>query len=1054
MTNSFDKIRYQAEEEWKALNEIRQPLILVGTATCGRSAGSLEVLETFHKQLKKRNINCTIMETGCIGLCYAEPIVFITIPSMPTICYGNVTPKKAKELVLAYLINKNPMPEYALGTIGDVGIKGIPRLFDTPVLKLQVRRTLRNCGFIDPTNVNHYLANKGYAGLTKAFNMSAEDVIEQIKKSGLRGRGGAGFPTWRKWQFCREAEEKEKYIICNADEGDPGAFMNRSLIEGDPHSILEGMLIAGYAIGAKEGYIYCRVEYPLALERLRLAIRQAEESGLLKNNILGSGFSFNIHVKVGAGAFVCGEETALIASIEGNRGMPRPRPPFPASSGLWSKPTIINNVETLASVALIMQNGADWFTQYGTEKSKGTKTFSLVGKIKRTGLVEVPFGTTLRQMIYDIGGGVLGDKQFKAVQTGGPSGGCIPGDLLDTPVDYDSLKAAWTIMGSGGMVVMDEDTCMVDFARYFLDFTEKESCGKCVPCRLGTKQMLEILKDITVGKGREEDIDLLLELAEAVKVGSLCGLGQTAPNPVLTTIRYFRDEYQAHVERRECIACVCKEIISSPCQHICPIDTEAPVYISLIAQKRFKKAFEIILKDNPLPSVCGRVCHHPCELKCQAGKWADPIAIRALKRFAVDYALKNRIYPRNKKKQKKKGKKIAIIGSGPSGLSAGYYLSNKGYNVTIFEELDTPGGGLAVYIPEYRLPKEILKADIKNITNSGVEIKTNTRIGRDITFEKLVNDYKAVFIATGAHKARNLHLENEGAEGVIDAMEFLKDVNCNKKVNIGGRVGVIGGGNVAVDAARSAARIKDCEKVFIIYRRTEKEMPAFREEIDALLQEGIEIQFLQAPVRIMTENKKVTGVECIRMQLGEVDKSGRRKPIPVKGSESLIPLDTLLVAIGEEPDLSFIGKGYGIKTAKNGTLVVDPETLAANSKGIFAGGDVVTGPNTVTDAVLSGKIAAEMIDKYIKKEKLVREYKLTRPSMYVDPIELTEEEIEESQKFPVPRLAIRKRINNFNEVDLDIPQNQAIKEGRRCLRCDLETEDAKNLVKKKKPRGR
>ena len=430
------------------------------------------------------------------------------------------------------------------------------------MFKSQVRRTLGKCGLIDPTNINHYLAQDGYSGLEKALQTGPERVIEEVKKSGLRGRGGAGFPTWRKWQFCREAPGSEKYLVCNADEGDPGAFMNRSLLEGDPHALLEGMLIAGYAIGAQAGYVYCRAEYPLALERLRTAIAQATEYKLLGQNILDSGFNFHLKVKEGAGAFVCGEETALLASIEGERGMPRPRPPFPAQSGLWGKPTIINNVETLASVALILQHGAEWFAQYGTEKSKGTKTFALVGQIKNTGLAEVPLGITLKEMIYDIGGGVLEDKPFKAVQTGGPSGGCIPYKLLDTPVDYDSLQAAGTIMGSGGMVVMDENTCMVDFARYFLDFAQKESCGKCLPCRLGTKQLLDILEDITHGKGRPEDIDLLFELAEAIKKGSLCGLGQTAPNPVLTTIRYFRDEYEAHVKYKRCPAGTCKALIT------------------------------------------------------------------------------------------------------------------------------------------------------------------------------------------------------------------------------------------------------------------------------------------------------------------------------------------------------------------------------------------------------------------------------------------------------------------------------------------------------------
>ncbi|NOX97341.1 MAG: NADH-quinone oxidoreductase subunit NuoF [Nitrospirae bacterium] len=1044
---SFDDVRRQAKEEWKALQDSQRPLILVGTATCGRSAGAAEVLETFQQELENRNLNGRTMEVGCLGLCYAEPVVCIIKPSRPGICYGNVTPEKAKELLESYLVNDDPRPDYALGTIGDGNIAGIPDLFQTPVLKPQVRRTLRNCGFIDPANAKHYLAHNGYNGFLKALRMSPEQIIAEIKKAGLRGRGGAGFPTWRKWQFCREAKGEEKYLICNADEGDPGAFMNRSLIEGDPHSLLEGMLIAGYAIGAREGYIYCRAEYPLALERLQTALRQAEEYGLLGENILESGFGFQIKVKEGAGAFVCGEETALIASIEGNRGMPRPRPPFPAVSGLWKKPTIINNVETLACVTLILQNGAGWFTQYGTEKSKGTKTFALVGKVNRTGLVEVPLGITLRQMIYEIGGGIPENKRLKAVQTGGPSGGCIPHNLLDIPVDYDSLKAAGTIMGSGGMVVMDENTCMVDFARYFLDFAQQESCGECVPCRLGTKQLLEILEDITRGKGKPEDIDLLVELAEAIKMGALCGLGQTAPNPVLTTIRYFRDEYEAHLKYKRCPAVVCKEIISSPCQHVCPISTEAATYISLIAEKRFREAFAIILKDNPLPSVCGRVCHHPCESKCQAGKWDRPIAIRALKRFVADYARQAGISLETE--QRTGGEKVAIIGSGPAGLMAGRHLANKGYEVTIFEALDVPGGGLAVYIPEFRLPRDILNTDIENIKKAGVKIKTNTRIGKDIPFDELLNNYRAVFIAAGAHKSRKLHIPNEDTDGVMEAMEFLKNVNLKKKVLIGKKVGIIGGGNAAVDAARAAVRLKDCEKVLIIYRRTRTEMPAFAEEIEAALEEGVEIQFLRAPTKIITEKGKIAGVECVKMELGERDESGRRRPVPVAGSEFIINLDTLLVAIGEDPDLRFLGQGRDIEVSKRGTIAVDPETLVTNVAGVFAGGDIVTGPNTVIEAMSAGKIAAEGIDKYIRGESLAREYKLTRPSMYLPPVELTEQEIEEARRPAIPSLPVSERKNNFKEVDLNITEETAIKEARRCLRCDLETEDGKKQLEQK-----
>ncbi|HEX77438.1 MAG TPA: NADH-quinone oxidoreductase subunit NuoF [Dehalococcoidia bacterium] len=559
---TFEEIQAQARAEWEALENSPKPRILVGAATCGRAAGAGAVLEAIDSELKRHGIEAEVTQVGCIGLCYAEPLVDVIKPGRPRLCYPHVTPELVAEIIEDYLVRDNPRPDLALGTIGDGGIEGIPKLFELPVLRSQVRIVLRRCGFIDPQNLSHYIATGGYSGLARALKMTPEAIIAEIKDSGLRGRGGAGFPTGQKWDFCRRAPGTEKYIICNADEGDPGAFMNRSLLEGDPHAVLEGMVIGAYAIGASQGYIYIRAEYPLAIERLRLALQQMEEYGFIGDNILGSGFSFHIKIKEGAGAFVCGEETALIASIEGRRGMPRARPPFPAQSGLWGKPTNINNVETWGQVASILQRGADWFASFGTERSKGTKTFALAGKVQRTGLIEVPLGITLKETIYEIGGGIPGGKGFKAVQIGGPSGGCLPASLLDLPVDYESLTEAGSIMGSGGMVVADEDTCMVDLAKFFLTFTQMESCGKCVPCRVGTKQMLDILERIARGEGEEGDIDLLLRLGETVKTGSLCALGGTAPNPVLTTIRYFREEYGAHIKERRCPALVCRNLVT------------------------------------------------------------------------------------------------------------------------------------------------------------------------------------------------------------------------------------------------------------------------------------------------------------------------------------------------------------------------------------------------------------------------------------------------------------------------------------------------------------
>ncbi len=583
---TFDEIRKQALAEWEALVHSPKPRILVGTGTCGRAAGALALLDVIHTELARRNIEAIITTVGCIGLCYAEPLVDIVKPNRPRICYGSVTPEIIPQLIEDYIVKDNPRPDLALGTIGDETIAGIPKLFDLPMLKPQVRISLRNCGHIDPTDIKQYIANDGYTGFVRALSMTPQAVIEEIKKSGLRGRGGAGFSTGQKWEFCRQAPGTEKYLICNADEGDPGAFMNRALLEGDPNAVLEGVLIGAYAIGTTQGYVYCRAEKPLSIERLEIALQQMKEYGFIGDNILGSGFNFNLEIRKGAGAFVCGEETALMASIEGKRGMPRPRPPFPAQSGLWGKPTNINNVDTWGNVSAILQKGADWYAGYGTATSKGTKTFALAGKVTRTGLIEVPLGIRLGDIIEKVGGGILGGKRFKAVQTGGPSGGCLPASLLDLPVDYESLTKAGSIMGSGGMVVADEDTCMVDLARFFLSFTQAESCGKCVPCRVGTRQMLRILERITHGEGQPDDIEILERVGQLVRSASLCGLGQTAPNPVLTTLRYFRDEYEAHIYEKRCPALSCAALIAyyilpdkcqgcMICQRNCPVEAIA-----------------------------------------------------------------------------------------------------------------------------------------------------------------------------------------------------------------------------------------------------------------------------------------------------------------------------------------------------------------------------------------------------------------------------------------------------------------------------------------------
>ena len=531
--------------------------VIVGLGSCGIAAGAGKTYNKIKALKEAESLDFELKKTSCVGMCYREPLVEI-VDSTGTYLYGEIDEDRVFEIIDKHIVQGSPVKEYVVQS----------DLFKTPeneFLDEQVKIVLRNCGHMDPESIEEYQARQGYAAIRKIAGeqISGADVIQKVLDSGIRGRGGGGFPTGMKWRFAAGNPSDEKFIICNADEGDPGAFMDRSVLEGDPHSVLEGMIIGAYAIGATEGVIYCRAEYPLAIKRLNIALDQAREHGYLGKNILGiKGFNFDIHIKEGAGAFVCGEETALIASVEGERGMPRKRPPFPAASGLWRKPTNINNVETYANIPWIILNGPEDYAKYGTEKSKGTKVFALAGKIRRSGLVEVPMGITIRDVIFKLGGGIKDNKKFKAVQMGGPSGGCIPEYLADTIVDYDSVNATGAIMGSGGMVVMDETTCMIDVAKFFLDFTQKESCGKCTFCRIGTKRMLEILNRITEGEGRDGDIELLEELAYQIKDTSLCGLGQTAPNPVLTTIRYFRDEYEAHIYHKKCPAKVCKKLLT------------------------------------------------------------------------------------------------------------------------------------------------------------------------------------------------------------------------------------------------------------------------------------------------------------------------------------------------------------------------------------------------------------------------------------------------------------------------------------------------------------
>jgi len=933
---------------------------------------------------------------------------------------------------------------------------------DIPFFKNQTRSILGLNQKIDPIRIHDYVAQGGYSALGKVLRKrDPQWVVDQVKRSGLRGRGGGGFPTGLKWELLASQPGDGKFLVCNADEGDPGAYMDRSVLEGNPHCILEGMVIGAYGTGATEGIVYVRNEYPVAVKHLNIALQQARALGILGQNILGTDFTFDIKMVKGAGAFVCGEETALIHSIEGKMGEPRQRPPFPIQKGIDGKPTAVNNVETWANIPSIIRSGAKEFAKVGTPGNSGTKIFSLVGKVKNTGLVEVPMGTAIKEIVYNIGGGPVGKARIKAVQTGGPSGGCIPADKFDLPVDYESLAEAGSIMGSGGMIVMDHNTCMVDVAKYFMNFLKDESCGKCFTCRKGTQRMHEILDDVSKGQASLEHLDLLKELAEVVKDTTMCGLGQTASNPVLSTLRYFRHEYEQHVIDKKCDAFVCKELAGAPCQTACPLDTQAWRYVALIEKGEYEEAYKVIRQANPFPSVCARVCDRKCESRCNlAAGGGQAIAIRALKRFITDRVDPSVYQPVRASHRSKHDHAVAVVGAGPAGLSAAHYLSLLGHRVTLIEAEDKPGGMLTSCIPAYRLPRNIAQNEIDSLIDQNITLRCGTALGRDVTIDELFNDaFGAVFLAMGADKSWRLGLEGEDIKGIYPSMGFLKAFNVRGEELARGHVGIIGGGNSAVDAARVAIRQKAVKSVTLLYRRTVQEMPAYAEEVEAALEEGIKLETLVSPVKIRyidaalaegvkietfvepvkidARNGRLADIRCVRNKLGDVDASGRRKPIPMPDTEFAIPLDTLIVAIGERPDSDCLDP-MGLELDKGGRLKTDPKTLSTNLRGVFAGGDLVTGPNTVADAIAAGKKVARVIDHYLRGQELIESPGPKRPQVFVEPAAVDQDQLEDATRAEPPVLAAKSRKTSYAEVEMALSADQATCEARRCLRCDLE----------------
>jgi NADH-quinone oxidoreductase subunit F len=1010
----------------------RLDVLICGGGAC-ISSHSHEFKKKLQEEIEKAGLTeeINLVETGCMGPCELGPVMVVYPDGS---FYIQLKAERAARVVQEHFLKGRPVQEYLWQA--PEARKIVEQKKQIPFFEKQLKIVLANCGRIDPESVGEYIAQRGYEALGTALTqMSREQVIDTISRSGLRGRGGAGFPTGLKWKFTYDSPGAQKYVLCNADEGDPGAFMDRAVLEGDPHSVLEGMAIAAYAIGADMGYIYVRAEYPLAIARLNTAIAQARDMGLLGRNIFETAFHFDVELRMGAGAFVCGEETALMASVEGQRGQPRPKPPFPAVKGLWGKPSVINNVETLATIRHILLNGWQWFAAIGTEQSKGTKVFALSGKVANTGLVEVPMGITLGELVFDIGGGIPGGKAFKAAQTGGPSGGCIPAKYLNTPLDYESLKGLGSIMGSGGLIVLDEDSCMVNMAKYFLEFSLEESCGQCVPCRVGLKQMHALLEKITVGSGTMADLEKLESLAYTVRATSLCGLGQAAPNPVISTIKYFKHEYVEHIRDQRCSAGVCAALFSAPCVNACPAGVDAASYISHMGDGRRREAYFQHMQNNPFPIVCGRVCPAFCERKCSRGKYDEALAIREVKRLFADWAIDEGLGFAPPLKAHKE--KVAIVGAGPAGLACAFYLTRLGYKPVVFEALKVAGGMMMVGIPDFRLPKDKLQAEIGVIARAGVEIKLNTPVHS--IDELMKKGYAAVFIGCGAHQAQKLNIKGSELNGVLSGIDFLREVNLGRKVNLGDDVVVVGGGSTATDAARMARRL-GARNVRLVYRRTRTEMPAQPEERVGAEEEGIEMDFLVNPLEVIGAAGKVSGLHCIKTELADFDDSGRRRPVPVAGSEYTIRASSVIYCLGQKLSLGLTGGKLDLD--KRGHIAADPRTMATNVPEVFAGGDAVN-PSTVIESVAQGRTAAVSIDRlfgrpgrlYDQPRQVVEVH--YDEEAYLKTIARKEAHLEDPQQ----RVA-----NPCLEVSRGLTLGEAVEEARRCLHCDRVQSPEKETV--------
>ena len=1025
--------------------------IAVGVGTCGLGNGAGELLEAIRAHVSSNRLTMQVRGVGCFGFCANEPLVNVYIPDMPLLILDKVTIDDIP-WIFSSIEKRSFPPDRVLCKITEWdhlgssfsyghGFEDIPEWNEIDYFKAQKKIVLRHAGLIDPTSLEEYLAVGGYSAFFKAvWEMDREEVLAEVKNSKLRGRGGAGFPTGLKWELMNKNEADKKFLICNADEGDPGAYMNRNELESDPHMLIEGMLIGSYAMRTSLGIVYVRAEYPLAVERLKLAVQQAREVGLLGKEIPNTLFSFDIEIVEGAGAFVCGEETALIASVEGRAGRPAMKPPFPAQKGYLGYPTTINNLETWCNIPVIIGMGSSWFRKTGTAESPGTKVFSLVGKVKNTGLVELPLGEKLTTLIYEIGGGSSSaNKKIKAVQSGGPSGGCIPASKFDTPIDYETLSTMGAIMGSGGMVVMDQDNCMVDVARYFIEFTHKESCGKCVPCREGLAQELALLNGIVQGRGQEKDLLLMKELGLNICDTAVCGLGQSAPNPVLTTLTYFKEEYEDHILRHHCSSGTCEDLITALCSNSCPMHMDIPAYIQLLKENRLEEAFASTLQDNPLPGTIGRICHFHCQMRCRRESLDQAVHQGEIHRYLADTIYKmgreRAIYQKLiDTKAPSTGKSIAIVGAGPAGLTAAFYLVRLGHEVTVYEAQKKAGGVLRYGIPSYRLPKEVLDKELEIFTMLGIKFVFNVELGDQLSMHALQNEFSAVILAIGSYSHMELQIPGIELSGVLQGTTLLEQLEKDEPVVIGNRVVIIGGGNVAIDTARTLWR-RGCS-VTVAYRRAKEDLPANTSEIEEAFAEGIKFSFMSAPVQVIgNDTGEVEAFEVMEMEGGPYDLSGRRKSLST-GKIRRIPCDTVIVAIGEQVDDGLLTR-EGLATTEVGNASIGRYSFKTNLQGVYAIGDVVTGPSTAAEAMGYAKDAASVIDYDLTGTR--RFASLFEKFSYDNEIPT---EIDTIQPVAPRHLKITERKGNFAEVNRGYLGEQARQEASRCMRCDIRNNES------------